>query len=177
MGLEEDKVYTFSGGRLKTANMQYNICKSGFEITFDQNSQIKLDKDTGEIQQQVYQFSKIASLEKVDPGSTVDILAVVKKVGELGTILSKSSGKPMMKRELVLVDDSCADVVCTLWGESAHRAEKEYVGYPIVAFRRVKVGDFGGRTLSTIVHSGIIRNPRVPELAKLHTWWSNVGNS
>jgi replication factor A1 len=35
--LEVGRVYTFSGGRLKVANMQYNNCKSQFEIIFDQN--------------------------------------------------------------------------------------------------------------------------------------------
>lgn len=175
--LEEDKVYTFSGGRLKTANMQYNTCKSGFEITFDQNSEIHLDNDTGEIQQQIYEFSNIASLENVDPGSIVDILAVVKEVGSLGTIVSKSSGNEMIKTELTLVDDSGAEVACTVWGERAHKAQKEYLGYPIVALRRVKVSDFGGRTLSATVQSGIVRNPRVPELNKLRMWWNSVANS
>ena len=71
--LEEGRVYTFSGGRLKVANMQYNTCKSQFEITFDQNSEIHLQDDAEDIQES-YEFVKIASLSEMEPSGFVDIL-------------------------------------------------------------------------------------------------------
>ena len=33
--MEEGRVYMFSGGMLKVSNMQYNMCKSQFEIMFN----------------------------------------------------------------------------------------------------------------------------------------------
>jgi len=38
--IQEGKVYTFSGGKLKIANKQYSSIKNNYEITFDQNSEI-----------------------------------------------------------------------------------------------------------------------------------------
>ena len=99
--LEIDKVYSFSGGRLKVANMQYNTCKSSFEITFDQNSEIALEDDTGEINQQNYDLIRIAELETINPNEYVDLIGVVKAVG---TIVSKKSGNELSKCELTIGD-------------------------------------------------------------------------
>eukprot|EP00550_Attheya_septentrionalis_P007580 CAMPEP_0198296596 /NCGR_PEP_ID=MMETSP1449-20131203/33246_1 /TAXON_ID=420275 /ORGANISM="Attheya septentrionalis, Strain CCMP2084" /LENGTH=643 /DNA_ID=CAMNT_0043997261 /DNA_START=49 /DNA_END=1980 /DNA_ORIENTATION=+ len=172
--LEVDKVYTFTGGRLKTANIQYNTCKSGFEITFDQNAEIHLDNDTGEIQQQTFEFVQIAQLEQVEPGKYVDILAVVKSVGEVGSIVSKKSGQELKKCELVLVDDSAVEVTLTVWGEEATKAQALYGNSPIVGFKRSRVSDFGGRSLSA--NSAVV-NPRLPETERVRAWWQSVGSN
>ena len=101
--LEVGRVYTFSGGRLKVANMQYNNCKSQFEITFDQNSEIHLD-ETGPADdiRDSYEFVKIDRLKVVDPNTMVDVLAVVKHVGDPASIVSKKSGKELVKCELTI---------------------------------------------------------------------------
>ncbi|KAL9186004.1 hypothetical protein ACHAXT_005242 [Thalassiosira profunda] len=170
--LEEGKVYTFTGGRLKVANMQYNTCKSSFEITFDQNSEIHLDEQGGEAIRESYEFVKIANLENVEPNQYVDILAVVKHVGEPATIISKKSGKEMTKCELTVEDDSGAEVRLTMWGETAQNAPSTFANSPIVAFKRARVSDYGGRTLSG---SGFSIEPQVPEANGLKQWWQVNG--
>jgi replication factor A1 len=173
--LEPGKVYTFTGGRLKVANMQYNTCKSNFEITFDQNSEIHLDNDTGDICQQIYEFCKIADLEAVEANKNVDVLAIVKTVGDPVTIVSKKSGNELTKCDLTLVDDSQVEVNLTLWGDKATRAPAEYGGSPVVAFRRARVSDYGGKSLSG--GDGIDINPDVPETQILASWWTASGSS
>lgn len=133
--LTVDKVYTCSGGRLKTANATYNTCASPFEVTFDQNSEIHEEQDTGEIMQQNYEFCPIVQLETIDPGKFVDVVGVVKAVAEPSTIVSKKSGKEMTKCELVLGDDSGGEVNCTVWGERANGAVQEFANNPVVALR------------------------------------------
>jgi len=134
--LQVDKVYTCSGGRLKAANQQYNTCKSAFEITFDQNSEIREEQDTGEISQQNYEFCPIVDLESIDPGKMVDVIGVVKAMSEPSTIVSKKTGKEIIKAEMVLVDDSGAEVNCTVWGDRATGAVQEFADCPVVALRR-----------------------------------------
>jgi len=178
--LQVGSVYTFSGGRIKVANMQYNTCKSGFEITFDQNSEIHLQDDTGEIQHNCYDFiPSIAQIEQVDPGKMVDILAIVKEVTEPTTIMSKKSGNELVKCNLTLIDDSGVEISMTLWGaESANSAAQRFAGCPVVAFRRAKVGDYGGRSLSL---SGSAEVNPVADCAegvqRLQNWWKNGGSS
>jgi replication factor A1 len=170
--LEEGRVYTFSGGRLKVANMAYNNCKSQFEITFDQNSEIHLDAEGAEIREN-YDFVKIAELENMEPNSYVDILAVVKHVGDVSTIVSKKSGKEMTKVDLVVEDDSGADVKLTLWGNSAQNAENQFANCPVVAFKKSRLGDYGGRSLSG---GSPTVNPQIPQTNQLMQWWGSNGN-
>jgi replication factor A1 len=173
--LEVGKVYTLTGGRLKVANMQYNTCKSNFEITFDQNSEIHLDNDTGDICKQVYEFCKIADLESVEANKNVDILAIVKAMSEPVTIISKKSGNELIKCDLTLVDDSQVEVNLTLWGDKATQAPSMYGGSPVVAFRRARVSDYGGKSLSG--GDGIDINPDVPETTQLQSWWTQSGSA
>ena len=170
--IEEGKTYTFSGGRLKVANMQYNTCKSQFEITFDNNSEIHLDEGGDTIEEQ-YEFTKISNLENMEPGAFVDILAVVKSVGDVSTIISKKSGKEMTKCELVVEDDSHADVRLTLWGKDAVNAPEIYQNGPVIAVKKCRLGDYGGRSLSG---GKPALNPNIRETNELQQWWATNGN-
>lgn len=172
--LEVGKVYTFSGGRLKVANMQYNTCKSQFEITFDQNSEIHLDQSAGDDIRESYEFVKVAALENTEPNSFVDILAVVKHVDEPRTIVSKKSGKEILKCEVTVEDDSGAEVRMTIWGEDASAAPTKLAGTPVVAFKRNRVSDYGGRSLSC---GTLSVNPNLPEAHALKRWWASNGNN
>lgn len=170
--LEEGRVYAFSGGRLKVANMQYNTCKSQFEITFDQNSEIFLQDDSEDIQES-YDFVKIASLSEMEPSGFVDILAVVKSISDPSIIVSKKSGKEMTKCELTIEDDSGADVRLTVWGDLAVNAQTKFANSPVVAFKRARISDFGGRSLSG---SGCSVDPKIQQANQLKNWWAIHGN-
>jgi len=174
--LQVDQVYTFSGGRLKVANPQWNNCKCQFEVTFDQNAEIHAINDDATIQHNIFEFKKIADLENIEPNKNVDLLCVVKETGPVGTVIAKKSGQELFKSELTIVDDSGAEVRLTIWGEPAKTAEQTYANQPIVAFKNLRVSDFGGRSLS---HSGgaILHNPRIPETDMLRNWWTNQGGS
>lgn len=177
--LEEDKVYTLSGGRLKAANTQYNTCKSQFEITFDMNTEIHSEEDSGEISQQTYEFCPIANLENIEPGKYVDVIGVIKSVTDPSSITSKKTGKEMIKAELVVADDSGAEVNCTVWGDLANKATMQFADTPVVAIRRARVSDYGGRTLSAGGGSngGIAIRPRISETERVQGWWNGGGST
>lgn len=149
--LEVGKVYTVAGGRLKVANMQYNTCKSQFEMSFDQNAEIHLDQsaEAAAMATQSYELVKIGSLEEVAAGQTVDVFGVCTQVGDVATILSKKSGKELTKCDLVLQDDSAAQINLTLWGQvAADAAGQITAGASLVAIRRARVSDYNGKSLS-----------------------------
>jgi replication factor A1 len=173
--LEANQVYTFSGGKLKVANTQYNTCKCAYEITFDQNSEIHLVDDTGEIQSQLFDFCKIADVEAIEQGKSVDILVIVKAVGEPTSLLSKKSGQELLKCDLTVVDDSGVEINLTVWGDKARQAPLEYGNHPVVAFRRVRVSDYGGKSVSTTTGGAAIVSPPVPEAMALQAWWQRGG--
>jgi len=176
--LEEGSVYTFSGGRLKVANQQWNTCKSNFEISFDDKAAISKANDEGNIKSQNFDFVKIGQLEQMEPGANVDLLAVVKSTGIPGTIMSKKSGQELNKCDLVLLDTSGVEISCTIWGEKALKADQEYAGQPIVAFKSLRLGDYGGRSLSSSFNSSIQKDPKeLPEVNELRSWWSSTGGA
>uniref|UniRef100_A0A7S2P0X2 Replication protein A subunit n=1 Tax=Leptocylindrus danicus TaxID=163516 RepID=A0A7S2P0X2_9STRA len=177
-------VYTISGGKLKVANMQWNTCKSGFEITCDVNTEIHEVKDDGRIQRNVYEFiDDIAALEtSCEVNGNADLLAVVKSVGPVGTVTSKRTQQELFKCDLTLVDQSNTSVNLTVWGEEAKTAASKYDRTPIVAVKKVRVSDYGGRSLGTSSGTNIVLDPRgedvgVQRLETLKSWWRNQGSN
>merc|ERR550539_1924205 len=90
--------------------------------------------------------------------------------------MSKKSGKELNKCELTIGDDSGADVSVTIWGDRAMSAPQEFNGNPIVAFRRARLSDYGGRSLSAN-SDGININPKIADAQRLAHWWNNGGQS
>ncbi|CAE7408516.1 RPA1C, partial [Symbiodinium microadriaticum] len=145
--LEEQKVYTFSGGRLKVGDRKYSTMRNEYELTFDANSEIQHCADDNDIKTMNYNFMKISDLPQVEANATVDLLAIVRSAGECSELISqKMGGKTLHKRELVLYDDSGFDVRLTLWGDRA-QADTPWNDGPIVAFKGLGVSEYGGRTL------------------------------
>jgi replication factor A1 len=148
--LQESKVYTLSGGRLKVANARWNNCRSQYEVTFDQNSEIHLlNEAVSGISANMFDFCEsIASLEAMpiveERQTLVDVLAYVQSVGDVQTLISKKKGQEFSKADVVLVDDSNAQINLTLWGETAHKAAANIPIKAIVAVRRARLSEFGG---------------------------------
>ena len=171
--LEVDQVYTFTGGKLKVANPQWNKCKSSHEITFDRSTSIQHVPEDDTIMQNVFDFKKIAHMENIEPETIVDVCGIVIAVGEVGTITSKKSGNELTKCELTIVDESNGEITCTVWGDKAKSARNEFDGNPVVAIKGVKVSDFGGRTLSTLNSSSITKFPRVEQAEIVKSWFED----
>ena len=56
----------------------------------------------------------------------VDIMGVIKDVGEIAEIVSqKLGGKVLRKRDLTIYDDSNSEIRLTLWNEKAECVEGE----------------------------------------------------
>jgi replication factor A1 len=79
------------------------------------------------------------------------------------------------KRDITLVDRSEFQVRLTLWGKQA----KNYsiADQPVIAFKGVKVGDFGGRTLSMFSSSTMSVSPDIPEAHGLRGWFDSAASS
>lgn len=174
---EIGQVYTITGGRLKVANQKYNNCKSNYEMTIDVNTEIVKCEDSKEIQTMVFEFCKIGNLEQRDENSFVDVIGIVQEVGEVQSLTSKRTGQELKKADVTLIDDSGVQVRLTLWGTSAEEAGHKLVGdggdKKVVAFRRARVSDYGGKTLSG---GDIFVEPDCPETEDVRMWWSSQGS-
>jgi replication factor A1 len=187
------RVYTFTGGKLKVANMQYNSCKSQFEITFDQNAEIHLDTSAPVDEGASLYADLIPSIADLEDSSgspskaarQVNVLALVKNVGELTHIISRKNGQELQKLDLTLQDASC-EIVLTLWGTQAASVAQDAAQYTsasgvpvMVVVRRTRVSDYnGGKSLSGASSIDVI-GPNVVFAAAtaLRTWWQSTGGA
>lgn len=178
--IEVSQIYTFSGGRLKIANVQYNTCKSDYEISFDKNARILPMSDEGIIPQQQYNLiQSISEIKLFESNSTIDLVAIIKHVGECTKLFSKKSGQELVKCDMTLIDHSNTEIKYTLWGDDAEKASSLYSNQPVVAIRRARVSEYGGgKSLGSFsVGGGIDINPvSLQDATDLHSWWLSEGS-
>jgi replication factor A1 len=66
------------------------------------------------------------------------------------------------------VDQSSQSVRLTLWGKQAESFTHDDA--PVIAFKGVKVGDYGGRSLSMFSSATMSVNPDINEAHALRGW-------
>ena len=122
-----------------------------------------------------FNFTPIGSLDRIEKDSTIDTIGILKEVGEISEIVSKTTSKPYSKRDLTLVDDTLHSVRLTIWGNMA----KEFNADPdsVIAFKGVKVSDFGGRSLSLLSSGSMALDPDIDEAHKLKGWYEAAGQN
>ena len=183
--LEVGKVYYVSKGSLRPANKKYSSVNNEYEMSLDGRCEIELcadgDADVDKMQR-AYDLCKIDQLaRKIGGRGTVDILAVVTAVGDLGSIKRKSDGGELQRRDLTLLDETKRTVTCTLWNSLAveqGESLKNMVA-PVVAIRGVRVSDYNGVSVSTLARSELVLEPASADIAAktaaLRAWYDADG--
>lgn len=172
--MQEGSVYYISSPcRVNLAKKQYSNLSNDYELTFDRDTTVEKAEDQESVPQMKFNFTNIASLQDIDKDTTIDILGVLKDVGEVGEIVSKSTSKPYSKRELTLVDQSGYSVKLTIWGKLATSFDTNPES--IIAFKGAKVSDFGGRSLSLLSSGSMSLDPDIAEAHQLKGWYDSQG--
>jgi len=108
----------------------------------------------------------------MESNSVIDVIAIVKAVGELQTFTARSTGKELQKREITLVDMSNAGVQLTLWGDTA--AKFDQTETPVLQLKSARVAEFGGGKTIGIGAGGSMKlNPTTEEAVKLRAWFES----
>ncbi|RLN66744.1 hypothetical protein BBJ29_000068 [Phytophthora kernoviae] len=173
--LRPTSVFYFSGGKVKMANRRFSSVDNDYEVTFDQHSDISPAPEDGQISQMNYSFKKIAEIESVAPDSNVDVIGIVRDVGQVNEITSKA-GKQLFKRDISLVDDSNAEIKCTMWNERAQEDCSAWLNQ-VVAIKGCRVSEYNGRSIGTLMSSSFALNPTIPEAGHLLNWFTTGGNA
>jgi len=151
--IQEGQTYVISdpSARLKKANRQFTSIPHEFEITFGNATFEACGYDDDSIPPIMGNWRTLAqvSTENLIPGSTIDIIAVIKSALPVTFIISKKTGKESAKREVTLIDDSGYDIRMTFWGDYAQKSDEFWRACPVVAARGCRISDFGGLSLSS----------------------------
>jgi len=120
----------------------------------------------------------IRDIGNAEPKSTLDVVGIVIEIGEVSSFTSKA-GKDLKKLDIELVDRSDASIKLSVWGNKADELSSQLRmagSNPVIAVKSCIVGDFGGRSLSSISSSNIIVNPiDVPQAGVLRSWFDQGG--
>ena len=174
--IQEGQVYYISSPcRVQIAKKQFSNLSNDYELTFERDTQVEKAEEEGGVPQVKFSFTQISDLQTVEKDTTIDIIGVLKEVGETNQITSKTTSKPYDKRELTLVDSTGYSVRLTIWGKTA--SSFDTAPDSVVAFKGVKVSDFGGRSLSLLSSGSMTASPDIPEAHKLKGWYSTQGHS
>ncbi|KAH9864516.1 hypothetical protein J1614_010451 [Plenodomus biglobosus] len=173
---EEGVVYYISAPcRVTLAKKNFSNLPNDYELQFERDTEVEKAEDQENKPQIRFNFTKIGDLDSVEKDSTIDTVGVLKEVGEVATITSKNTNKDFSKRELTLADDSQTSVRLTIWGKTAESFEAPLES--ILAFKGVKVSDFGGRSLSLLSSGSMMVDPDIDEAHKLRGWFNAVGQN
>lgn len=174
--LQEGGVYYISSPcRVQLAKKQFSNLNNDYELTFEKDTLVEKAEDMDGVPQVRYNFTTIADLQTVEKDSTIDTIGVLQDVGEVSEIVSKTTSKPYSKRELTLVDNTGYNVRLTIWGASAQAFDVRPES--VIAFKGVKVSDFGGRSLSLLSSGSMTVDPDIDEAYKLKGWYDGQGRN
>ncbi|EDR14355.1 uncharacterized protein LACBIDRAFT_182415 [Laccaria bicolor S238N-H82] len=171
--LEEGKVYYISKARVNLAKKKFSNLANDYELSLERNTEVVECHETANVPMIKYSFVPLSGLQDLEKDSVCDVIGVVKEVSALSEITSKATNRQIPKRELTLVDKSGFSVRLTLWGKQAEQYNAE--DSPVIAFKGVKVGDFGGRSLSMFSSSTMHVNPHLEECFALRGWYDSSG--
>ncbi|CAM0958421.1 unnamed protein product [Alopecurus aequalis] len=182
--LEVDKVYLISSrGGLKPAQKQYNHLNNDYEISLDASASVEVcSGDDSSIPRQQFSFQQISGIANMDKGAMVDLLGVVTSVSPSLAVMRKN-GVETQKRVLELKDMSGCSVETTFWGAFCDAEGQQLQllcdsgSNPILALKSGLVGDFNGRSVSTISSSFLKINPDFPDAERLRQWYMTEGKN
>ncbi|KAI9818302.1 MAG: Replication factor A protein 1 [Thelocarpon impressellum] len=173
---QEGAVYYISSPcKAQPAKKQFNNLNHDYELNFERDTLVERAEDQDDVPQIRFNFTNIGELQNVEKDTTIDVIGVLKEVGEVSQITSKTTSKPYDKRELTLVDQSGFSVRLTVWGATANAFDAAEEA--VIAFKGVKVSDFGGRSLSLLSSGSMSVDPDMDEAHKLKGWYDAQGRS
>uniref|UniRef100_UPI00358FDBA4 replication protein A 70 kDa DNA-binding subunit-like n=1 Tax=Myxine glutinosa TaxID=7769 RepID=UPI00358FDBA4 len=173
--LEINKIYYLSKGVLRTANKKFNTIRHDYEIAMASQTVVALCEDAlVTLPQSSFQFIPIAKLDTLPKDSLVDVMGVCQSCEDLTTVVLRSSGREVMKRQVHLVDESGKAVSATMWGKEAEQFSG--TGLPVLAIRGARLSDYGGCSLSLITSSTLMLNPDIPAAFQLRAWYDQMGS-
>jgi len=197
--LQEGRVYYFSRFSVKPSNKAYSAVRNDYELSFDPrgceveeaaDQQASADAVAAALRESVDAVPLARLPGHVGRKAPVDVLALVLQVGPVGSVKRKADNAELARRDLVLGDATGRSVVLTVWNalaaspaldDAAARAPSPAGGAgggaapparPLVLqVTNVRVGDYNGCSLSTVMRSELTAEPQSAEADALREWW------
>lgn len=175
--LKPGQCFYFSRGQIKNANKRYSNLPCDYELSFDDNSVVQPLRPGDRMMnviptQTVAIWTKVKDIPTVQQGSSIDLRGLVREVGPVVDLIAKSTGQPMKKLSMQLVDETAAQIELTLWREQVTDFQGS-VG-DVLECRNIRVGSFqNAPQLSCSSNSQVTIVRDSPEARQLQQWYQS----
>lgn len=166
--IQENKTFEISNGTVKMANKKFTQNNNDYEAQLDEGSKVVLVEDNT---LPVYSFNFTPINEITLDKPSVDVCGIIKEVDELKSITTKSTGKEVSKRDLILLDKT-GSIRLTLWGS---KAEEEFVPDTVLCVKNVRTHEYIGVSVSASSQSQVYPNCEVEDAIDLLVWYNKEG--
>lgn len=157
----------------KVANETYRTTVSRMEIVLSISSTVKTITDVPEndlLYHRLYTNLRSVTLTKTE--TIVNICGIVTAKDEVEILTRRTTGEPIRKREVTLVDEDGDPLTLTLWENQVDMFKD--MTTPVISVSNVKIRLFKGRASGSLTDSSLIdvteKEPRAQELRK---WWTS----
>ncbi|GLI66607.1 hypothetical protein VaNZ11_010528 [Volvox africanus] len=184
--IEVGAIYQVSKASLNQKKPQFNHTNHAYEIRLDRNSLVERmpeNQQTSQIPTITFNFRRLAELETAEAGSLVDVIGLIETCDPWQSI-TRRTGEETQKRSMVVRDESGRSIEVTLWGPLVNNPGDQIEqmvrsgARPVLAAKALRVGDFNGKTLSTIGASTLRIDPMdLPAAQRLRNWYDSGGRS
>eukprot|EP01029_Cantina_marsupialis_P006746 TRINITY_DN17448_c0_g1_i1.p1 TRINITY_DN17448_c0_g1~~TRINITY_DN17448_c0_g1_i1.p1 ORF type:complete len:460 (-),score=140.11 TRINITY_DN17448_c0_g1_i1:718-2097(-) len=171
--LQKDSVIIIAdtGKAIRFANKKYTSIRNDYELSLGHRTRIEMCSGDDSIKGPQIIFAKLESIKSLEPNLVINIVAAIHDVQEPAQLTTKTN-RTMTKRDITLVDDSDCSIQATLWGEQATRFTTESLKDKVIIIKDAKIGDFGGRSISSIRSSEIIVDGDSAEAEAIKKWYA-----
>jgi len=174
--IQQGKCFTFSRGNVRIANRQYNRCNHRYELVFDRDALVEEAADNAKIDTIKFSFSDLHALQSKALPCSVDLVGVVTSFKPALAFTSRE-GKELVKREVIIADDTATSITVAIWGDRAKQEDKLFEGHPVVCFKNVALREWQGGRTGSLWEAGAmqLRPTNLAEAQRLEKWWANGG--
>jgi len=174
--LEKGKCFTFSKGSIRIANKAYNNTNHKYELSFDALAEVHAVGDDSSIEAFKFSFVNIRTIQNKSVPCTVDICGIITSFKPFMSITGKD-GQELVKREIVVADDTATSMQVTLWGDRAKQEDKVFENNPVISLKTVQVKEWKETKAGSLVSGGaMIFNQDSPEAKRVQQWWAAGGS-
>ena len=142
--LQPGHAYAISSGQVRPAKRAFNTTKNDYEIHLSGHSHVQPDSNVeSSLPMAHYAFTPIKDILQLEKDAMIDLVAVVKEVGDCSSITTRTKLQQLTKRDLVVVDDSQCSIRLTLWAQRAEEYDTSSIN-PVIIIKAAKVSDYQG---------------------------------
>lgn len=172
--IHQGNTYFISRGSLKFANKKFTNIKHEYELTLDRLSIVQQAIDDGSIGGIDFNFVPISAMHQKNKDELVDVMGIVHRAEQKGSIRVQKQDREITKRTLTLIDSDGASIDVTLWGKHADNVDEELIlQKPVLAIKGAKVSDYNTRTLNCSGSAHLEWNPNMPDSIQLRKWYDS----